>query len=139
MQSLLCNIPIDHQDNWPSEVRLITSVLEQQESLFENRRSMTRYPYRVKAGIEIIEGSGMHPSRSVQVYTRDANARGLGFVSNRELSLGVKARLHLPSPADRPRWIACSIVRCRSFIDGWFEGAVLFDNDQRMFEPGDAD
>ena len=56
-------------------------------------------------------------------------------MTKQELPILTRARLHLPSLPDCPRWIDCSILRCRPFIDGWYEGAVIFDYEQRMFEP----
>src|SRR4051794_38674845 len=58
------------------------------------RRQAPRLKYQVVATLEPVAGA----ADDVQVVTRDADARGTGYVSSTELPEGSRAVLHLPDP-----------------------------------------
>src|SRR5438477_169 len=114
------------QESWPHEVQFILSVLEQYAPFGTERRAQPRSPYRCEAGLKI-EG------RMVDIFTRDANSWNLGFIARQDLPVGHHALVYLPGDraADRP--ISGTVLRCSAFIDGWYEGAVGFTEEQVAF------
>ena len=70
-----------------------------------------------------------------RLYTRDASARGIGFVTRERLPLGYGGVVQLPSLNGRPLEINCTLFRCRDIGNGWFEGALHFNREQWLFAP----
>jgi hypothetical protein len=97
-----------------------------------DRRHAPRLKYQVVATLEPVSPNGPD---DVQVVTRDASAKGSGFVSNAPLPEGSRAVLHLPGPdADgEPQRIECRVRRSREIGNGLFEGSVEFLGAQPQF------
>jgi hypothetical protein len=95
------------------------------------RRQAPRLKYQVVATLEPV-ASGPD---DVCVVTRDADARGAGFLSSGELPEGSRAVLHLPGPDgnSEPQRIECRVRRSREVANGLFEGSVEFLGDQPQF------
>lgn len=95
------------------------------------RRQTPRVKYQVNATIEPVAENG----QDVNVFTRDADPKGTGFVSSKPMPEGSRAVLHLPSndgQAD-PQRIECRVRRSREIGNGLFEGSVEFLGDQPQF------
>jgi hypothetical protein len=121
------------ETDWPDEVRFIISMLQGHDPHFKEGRERPRAQYRVKAALEIEDASGI--TQTVPIYTRDVNAFSLGFVLRTGLKVGSRARFIRAGCSESHRAIPCVLDRCRPFIEGWYEGAVLFDMEQSAFEP----
>jgi hypothetical protein len=95
------------------------------------RRQTPRLKYQVVATLEPV-ASGPD---DVCVVTRDADARGAGFLSSGDLPEGSRAVLHLPAPDGQgeSQRIECRVRRSREVVNGLFEGSVEFYGDQPQF------
>lgn len=127
------------QEHWPAELELIISALQAGEnlatepanSLVAHGRYQARMDYRVRATLRLysdIPGTG--PWR---LYTRDANSRGLGFLTPHRLPLGYGGTVELTAPNGERLSIPCTLLRCREVASGWFDGALYFNRDQPLF------
>jgi hypothetical protein len=96
------------------------------------RRQAPRLKYQVVATLEPVATGGPD---DVCVVTRDANAKGAGFLASGELPEGSRAVLHLPAPggAGEPQRIECRVRRSREVANGLFEGSVEFLGAQPQF------
>ena len=94
------------------------------------RRQAPRQTYQVPATLEPVAFGKVE---DVRVVTRDADARGTGFVSTGQLPEGTRAVLHLPAPDGKTQRIECRVRRSREIGNGLFEGSVEFLGDQPQF------
>jgi hypothetical protein len=118
---------------WPREVDLILSAMEAAEGAHADRREHTRLPYRVRAELSLFsDAPGTGPWT---LYTRDVNARGLGFVTPHRLPLGYGGCIELMTPRGRKLRVHCTLFRCREAVQGWFDGALYFNREQHAFTP----
>jgi len=121
--------PVD----WPAQVELVMSALEARQFTggHRDRRAGRRKVLRVKALLRLfIDGPATPPWT---LYSRDVYARGLGFITAHRLPLGYGGLLELPAPDGTPISVACTLLRCREVVPGWFDGAVHFNREQREF------
>ena len=97
-----------------------------------DRRQAPRLDYNAHGTIETVAPDG---ASDVQVFTRDADSRGTGYVSLGPLPEGTRAVLHLPDPNDggRTQRIECRVRRSREVGNGLFEGSVEFVGEQPQF------
>jgi hypothetical protein len=119
--------------HWPSEVDLIISALDVGSSgVGRDRRTLPRRAYRRVARLKLFADS---PSAAPwEIYTRDANPRGLGFVTRQRLPLGYGGKLRMLSPDGEVVDFGCTVLRCRQTAGGWYEGALTFNQYQEAFE-----
>ena len=136
-ETMIAPMQIAHSNStdpsWPREVGLILSAMEMAECN-EERRDLQRGHYRVKAVLRL--HSDIHGGGERILYTRDANARSLGFITPHFLPLGYGGILQIPSPTGRLLSIHCTLLRCRQAAPGWYEGALYFNRDQNEFLVG---
>jgi hypothetical protein len=124
------------KDPWPREVDLIISALEagsrrERGDGGPDQRLLARTPYRVRASLQLFsDTAGTAPWR---LFIRDADARGLGFLTPHRLPLGYGGTIELPAPSGQRVSIHCTVLRCREVATGWFEGALAFNRDQDAF------
>jgi len=87
-----------------------------------NRRQLERARYVVMAAAEFV---GESPPRRHTLYTRDANERGVGFVTQEPLPIGRDAVLHIAAVGGDagPLALPCTLVRFEKVLPGWYEGA----------------
>jgi len=123
---------------WPPESALILSALEM-AGANDDRRQMQRFSYRVKALLRLLTDTEQADERLL--YTRDVNARSLGFLTQHCLPLGYGGVVRLPSPAPGNPIvsISCTLLRCREVAPGWFDGALYFNRDHNEFRVGAAE
>lgn len=118
---------------WPAEVDLILSAMEAAEGTQPERREHERRAYRVRAELKLFsDPPGAMPW---MLYTRDVNARGLGFITPHRLPLGYGGWIELMTPRGRKLRIHCTLFRCREAVKGWFDGALYFNREQHVFVP----
>ena len=117
--------------NWPAQVDLILSAMETGQFMSNRRRRPRRKGYRVKAKLRLFSDP---PAASPWIiYTRDADPRGLGFISPHRLPLGYGGMLEIPGPDATLLSVNCTLYRCREAVPGWYEGAVYFHREQPDF------
>ena len=110
---------------------MIISSLEAAHGGHDNRRKLARQPHRVVATLQLFsDESGAVPWT---LYTRDVNARGIGFISDRRVPLGHGGVLELAAPTGEIVTVNCTVFRCREISQGWFEGAIYFNREQWLF------
>ncbi|MGD0464227.1 MAG: hypothetical protein ABSB74_17225 [Tepidisphaeraceae bacterium] len=118
--------------DWHPQADMVLSALEAAIPK-DDRRKQTRAAFRVRASLKLFTDCSDEPARIL--YTRDANHRGIGFVTRARLPLGYGGILQLPSlrtPA-KILTIQCTLSRCCLAAVGWYEGALHFNRDQWEF------
>jgi hypothetical protein len=121
--------------SWPGEVGLILTALEA-SNWGDERRKMPRMTYRVKAILRLFTDAPAAGERVL--YTRNANSRGLAFLTPHRLPLGYGGSVEIVNPEGRTITIACTLLRCREVAAGWFEGTLYFNRDQSDFAVASA-
>ena len=116
--------------HWPAQVELILSAMDAARPPDE-RRSAGRTPYRVRAELRLFSDPPDAPPW--MLYTRDVDARGVGFITPHRLPLGYGGHIELFTPRGVRQRIACTLFRCREAAPGWYEGALYFNRDQWAF------
>ena len=116
---------------FPPQVELILSALETAHHMTAERREVERAPYRAEAVLRLFSDQPDTPPWSL--YTRNANQRGLGFITSHRLPLGYGGILEVYTPTGRLRKIHCTLVRCRQAAPGWYEGCLHFIREQPEF------
>lgn len=113
---------------------MIISAMEAAGSAtWKERRGPTRWPFRTVALLYLF--SDEPGSSPWTIYTRDANARGLGFITTLALPISHGGWVELVDGTGQHRSIHCTLSRCREAVKGWFEGALLFNREQSWFDP----
>jgi hypothetical protein len=134
---------LDDSATWPAEVGLILSALEAGRPDGSDRRDhhaagrAARVRYRTRAWLRLFADS--ENKAPWLLYTRDVNARSLGFVTPHRLPLGYGGVIELNGPDNRPQRVHCTLFRCRETVPGWFEGALYFNREQWSFDVEDRD
>jgi len=120
----------DGGDAWPAEVELILSAMEsgRHRSASGERRIRPRLSFRMKGRLRLFSDAA-HVTPRV-IYTRDAHARGLGFITPHRLPLGYGGFVEFTGPDGRTRKLQCTLHRCRETAPGWFEGSLHFNREQ---------
>ncbi|MGE5608018.1 MAG: hypothetical protein ACM359_02085 [Bacillota bacterium] len=121
------------QTPFPQEVEFIISALEAGPRPIYDRHKLKRTPYRVRATLRLFSDlPGMPPWL---LYTRNVTQKAMGFLTPQCLPLSHGGILSIPSPkAGKILEIACTILRCREAVIGWYEGAVYFNRQQPCFD-----
>ena len=119
---------------WPPGVDLILSAIDAgRHDEPCDRRAMPRHSYRVRGWLRLFSDGRDADARPV--YTRDANPRGLGFITPGRLPLGYGGTIELPDGDGGTAVVHCTVLRCREASPGWFEGSVYFNREQSaLFE-----
>jgi len=116
---------------WPPEVDLIISAIEAgRANAFSDRRNGSRSPYRTQAVLRLF--SDLPETDPWTLYTRDLDARGVGFITRHRLPLGYGGMIRLALPNGQILEAHCTLLRCREAAPGWFEGALYFNRDQEV-------
>jgi hypothetical protein len=118
---------------WSQEAGMILTALEA-GGWNDDRRKTHRLAYRVKAALGLFADPSGAAARVL--YTRDADHRGIGFVTRERLPLGYGGILRVAHPQDHTNILSipCTLVRCRPAAQGWYEGAAHFNRDQAVFQ-----
>ncbi|HZL38487.1 MAG TPA: hypothetical protein VFC78_24470 [Tepidisphaeraceae bacterium] len=115
-----------------AQVELILSAIETGQFSPRERRCVGRAPYRAHARLRLF--SDLPDTPAWTLYTRDANARGVGFITPHRLPLGYGGLIDLAGPDGTSRSIPCTLLRCREAAPGWYEGSLYFNRHQPDFE-----
>ena len=126
-------LEMDRSARWPAQVELIMSALDTGQFQAEHRRNGRRNPYRVRAKLRLFSDPPL--ASPWEIYTRDINARGLGFITPHRLPLGHGGLVDLPTPTGKIVSVPCTLLRCREAAPGWYEGSVYFNRDQHGLIP----
>jgi len=116
---------------FPPHVEMILSAIETGEFARRERREACRAPYRVEASLRLFSDATDTPPWTI--YTRDANEKGIGFITAHRLPLGYGGILDIETPNGKFHSIQCTLLRCREAAPGWFEGSLYFNRPQAAF------
>lgn len=116
---------------WPPQADLILTAIETGQFNRRESRGIARRSYRVSALLKLFSDGPDTPAW--EIFTRDANARGLGFITPHRLPLGYGGLLKMLCPDGNVKSIACTLFRCREAAPEWFEGALYFNRHQPEF------
>jgi len=127
---------------WPAEARLIlTSMQAGEGNNSDNRRGGARIAHHVHGALRLF--SDPDGSAPWKLYTRDAGARSVGFITPHRLPLGYGGVVELPAADGSIVSAHCTLIRCRQTARGWYEGALSFHRPQWELggepEPADPD
>ncbi len=111
----------------PREAELILSAMEAASQPHANRRTIQRITWRVQAGLRLFIDQATQSPRII--FTRDVHARSLGFITRQRLPLGYGGVVDLPGRGGLILSVACTLLRCRQPLDGWYEGVVYFNRE----------
>ncbi|HEY1922876.1 MAG TPA: hypothetical protein VGG44_08915 [Tepidisphaeraceae bacterium] len=116
---------------WHPQAEMVLSAFEAANP--DDRRRQVRNAFRVRASLKLFTDCSDEPARVL--YTRDANHRGIGFVTRTRLPLGYGGIIEIPSLRNPAKilTIQCTLSRCRLAAAGWYEGALHFNRDQWEF------
>ena len=111
------------------EVRALLDSLQTAAYVERNRRGATaRRRYNVQA-ILWFKDANNQPQQTT-VYTRDATAHGVAFLTQQILKQGQSVVLEIPTAGSAQRFQG-HIRRCRQFENGWFEGVLQFPSGKK--------
>ena len=113
----------------PIDAALLLQILAGHGGTDEHKRQIPRCPYVVTASLELADD----PSRRRRwIYVRDANERGVGFITQDVVGEKGAATLRMPV-AGQVLELRCNILRFRKVMGEWYEGAVLLaEEDPRL-------
>src|SRR4051794_21983697 len=102
--------PDEGNEPWPAMAELILSALDSgRHNPAANRRTLPRVPHRVRGQLRLFSDAPHQAPRVI--YTRDAHARGLGFITPDRLPLGHGGFIEFRGPDGRHRRIQCTLHR----------------------------
>jgi hypothetical protein len=116
----------------PPEASMVMSALEAGEHHEQERRHIQRIPFRIITQVRLFRDLPDAPGW--EVYTRNVNRRGLGFVTRHRLPLGYGGVVFLPGEDGGRTAVHCTLSRCREAAPGWFEGCICFNREQPQLE-----
>lgn len=115
-------------DEWPADVDLILSALEAAGPKDGDARHIRRRRMRVIARLSLfVTPLDEGPTR---LFTRDADDRHLGFLSESPVPLGFGGNVEFVAPTGQILSAGCMVYRCRECVPGWFEGVLNFNRKQ---------
>ena len=115
----------------PAEAAMVMSALEAGDQSPEEKRSIQRVPYRTVTQLRLFRDQPETPGW--ELFTRNVNRRGMGFLTRHRLPLGYGGHVELVAPNGRPLSVPCTLFRCREAVPGWYEGAMNFNREQADF------
>lgn len=131
MSQLFIEPQAQPKEIWPPQVDIILSAMAMRGPAEVDQRTPPRLDYRVRAMLRLFaDGPAGEPR---VLFSRDADLRGLGFVTTHLLPLGYGGSIELVVPTGEIRKIAVTIHRCRQISPGWYEGALHFNREQNCF------
>ena len=109
----------------PLDAALVFQILAGRDAADHHQRQLPRRPYVVTASLELDDDRCPNrPPRRRWIYVRDANERGIGFITQDVLPATGSATLRIPVGGDALE-LRCTILRMRKVMGEWYEGAVL--------------
>jgi hypothetical protein len=124
--------PHDHRfseiDEWPADVDLILSALEAADPRTGHQRKLRRRRFRVIARLSLFVAP--LDEGPVRLFTRDADDRHVGFLSEAPVPLGFGGNVELVAPGGQLLSAGCMVYRCRECVPGWYEGVLNFNRKQ---------
>ena len=96
-----------------------------------DRHKVRRTPYRSRSLLRLF--SDVPESPEALLYTRSISPQGVGFLSDRPLTLSHGGTVRIALPEGDALEIGCTVLRCRQVAPGWYEGALYFNRQQPKF------
>ena len=115
-------------DEWPADVDLILSALEAADPRSGHQRKSRRRRFRVIGRLSLFVSP--LDEGPVRIFTRDADDRHLGFLTESPLPLGFGGTVEFVAPEGQILSAGCMVYRCRECVPGWFEGVLNFNRKQ---------
>ncbi|HWP41580.1 MAG TPA: hypothetical protein VNL70_11680 [Tepidisphaeraceae bacterium] len=112
---------------WPLEIRALLVSLRARAYVQNNRRRGQRRAYETQATLWYSppDQDADRPPRQATIYTRDATARTLAFVTDVHLKPHQNVVIEIASAGPTPpARLQGQVRRCRQFRDGWFDCVV---------------
>jgi hypothetical protein len=126
--------PIELVTEWTPEIDLIMSALDAGSGQVKTeRRSRERQVHNAIASLRLYADADS-PIDPPLLFVRDANARGLGFITQHSLPLGYSGRVSIETPDGELIEVSCTVYRCRPCSGDWYEGALTFSKPQHAFD-----
>jgi hypothetical protein len=129
-------VAVDHpgevQQELPPEVAMVMSALDAGQTCQTERRLTRRTPFRTVTHLRLFRDTAESPG--IELFTRDINRRGVGFITRHRLPLGYGGTVMLPSGVRGSQPIPCTLFRCREAAPGWYEGSLGFNREQPQFD-----
>jgi hypothetical protein len=122
--------PTCSAEEWSPEIDLILSALEAGRNRPGDRRAEPRQTYRTAALLRLFSDGQDTPPWTL--FTRDLDARGIGFITRHRLPLGYGGVVRLTLPNGEEMEANCTLLRCRQAVPGWFEGSLYFNRTQHF-------
>jgi hypothetical protein len=116
----------------PAEAAMVMSALDAGDVPYEEKRVIRRVSYRTITRLRLFRDQPDSPGW--EVFTRDVNRRGLGFLSRHRLPLGYGGVVQLPDENGASASVHCTLSRCREAAPGWYEGCICFNREQPQFD-----
>jgi len=113
---------------WPVDAQAAALALETAFPPLVDRRRASRVKHRTAAAFVADDQHPEAPAKAL--YTRDANPWQMGFITATPLRVGQRGFVEMTLPTGQTVCIECTVRRCRSFLDGWYEGAMHFRQEQ---------
>jgi hypothetical protein len=123
---------VEAERELPPEVAMVMSALEAGQNCRIERRMMHRFPFRAVARLRLFRDAPDSPG--FELFTRDINRRGVGFITRHRLPLGYGGTVALPGTGHKSGVIHCTLFRCREAAPGWFEGCLGFNREQPQYD-----
>ena len=120
----------DSAPPWPAGVEMILTAIQAGQYSSVDRRALPRASYRVQAMLQLFSDIA---GETRDLYTHDANERGIGFITPHRLPLGYGGVLDIVCPDGQARKITCTLLRCREAAPDWYEGSLYFNRQQMEF------
>ena len=117
---------------WPHEVDMILSAMDAVVAApSSDRRLAMRNSYRTRASLKLYADRADAAARTL--FTRDADPRCAGFITQSILPLGYGGWVTMVAPNGEEVHAECTVYRCRKTVQGWFEGAMRFNREVWQF------
>jgi hypothetical protein len=116
----------------PAEAAMVMSSLDAGVQSLQDRRMCPRATYRTTTHLRLFRDEA--GSSGWEIFTRDVNRRGMGFLTRHRLPLGYGGKVILPDLNGDACTVHCTLLRCREASPGWFEGSVTFNREQPQFD-----
>ena len=133
LDAVRCDKTCGSELDGEKDLRLVLQILGAEAQDGADRRRYSRCAYVARAAVELMDPMG-HMHR-VKAFSRDANQWGVGLVTQTVLPVGQNALLQIEGGDQVDVRARGCIVRCREVLPGWYEGAVLFEQEQSSLSP----
>ena len=137
LDAVRCEIDLGLDAARDKDFRLVLQILTSESEADAERRRFSRAVYVKHARIELTDPMG-HVHR-YGLWSRDANQWGVGIITQTPLPVGQFGLLQIKGGDGVDIRARGCILRCREVLPGWYEGAILFEQEQMTLAPASMD